>query len=104
MALVAERRDPQSEERQIIAVGNLLKVHGRRIGEVAVITRDEYQGKGLATEIFRRLVLVAREEKLQRVVATTMSENRPMCAVMKRLGFNLSENFEDHEVEGVLEL
>ncbi len=59
---------------------------------------------GLATEIFRRLVLVAREEKLRRVVATTMSENRPMCAVMKRLGFHLSENFEDHEVEGVLEL
>jgi acetyltransferase len=104
MALVAERRVPETEERQIIAIGNLLKVHGHKLGEVAVITRDECQGKGLATEIFRRLVLVAREEKLQRLVATTMAENGPMCAVMKRLGFHLSENFEDHEVEGVLAL
>lgn len=32
--------------------GNLLKIHGRNVGEVAVITRDDYQGKGLATECF----------------------------------------------------
>ncbi len=104
MALVAERRDSQTEERQIVALGNLLKIYGRNIGEIAVITRDDYQGKGLATEMFRRLVCVAREEKLQRVMATTMAENRAMYAVMKRLGFHLSVNFEDQEVEGILDL
>lgn len=104
MALVAERRDPHTEERQIVALGNLLKIYGRNIGEVAVITRDDYHGKGLATEMFRRLIRVAREEKLQCVMATTMTENRAMCAVMKRLGFHLSINFEDQEVEGILDL
>lgn len=103
MALIAERRDPHTEERQIVALGNLLKIHGGRVGEVAVITRDDHQGKGLATEMFRRLVCVAREEKLQRVLATTMTENRAMCAVMKRLGFHLTVNFEDQEVEGILD-
>jgi acetyltransferase len=102
MALVAERRDSCTEERKIIALGNLLKIRGSNAGEMAVITSDEYQGRGLAGELFRRLLDVAREEKLQRVLATTMAENRPMCAVMKRLGFHLS--IEDNEVEGVLDL
>lgn len=102
MALVVERRDPQTEERQIIALGNLVKIHASHAGEVAVITSDEHKGKGLGGELFRRLLDVARDEKLQRVLAITMTENLPMCAVLKRLGFHLS--IEDNEVEGVLEL
>jgi len=104
MALVVERRDPKTYERKIIGLANMTKVYGRKMAEIAVITSDEYQGKGLASQMLRCLIQVAREEKLQHVLATTMTENLAMCAVMKRLGFHVSVNIEDHEVEGVLEL
>jgi RimJ/RimL family protein N-acetyltransferase len=38
----------------------------------------------------RRLVDVARDEQLERVIGSTMTENHGMCAVFRRLGFALS--------------
>jgi acetyltransferase len=104
MALVAEHHDPQTGERQMIALGNLMKIQGRNAAEVAVITSDEHQGKGLASELLRRLLDIAREEKLHRVVATTTTENLPMRAVLKRMGFRLTIHLDADEVEGVLDL
>src|SRR5208283_1130707 len=47
MALVAERADPATGERQIIAVGRINKLHGKNEAEVAVLVADQYQNLGL---------------------------------------------------------
>jgi acetyltransferase len=98
MALVAERRDPHTEARRIIALGSLNKVHGCDDGEAAVVITDDCQGRGLGSEMFRRLVKVARDEKLSRVVATTMLENKQMTAILKHLGFKVTVDYEDRVV------
>jgi acetyltransferase len=64
MALVAEQRDPHTDERRIVGLGSLSRVRGRN--EVAVIVSDGYPGHGLGTELMRRLVHVARAEKMAR--------------------------------------
>ncbi len=104
MALVAEHRDPQTDERCIVGLGNLGRVRGRNEGEVAAIVSDDYQGHGLGTELTRRLVQIARAEKMERVVASTMLENKPTIAMLKRVGFRVSMNFEDHIVEAEMNL
>ncbi len=67
MALVAVRTDPDTEERRIIAVGRLNKLHAGNEGEVAVLVSDQYQRLGLGKELLRRVVQIARDEKLRRV-------------------------------------
>jgi acetyltransferase len=104
MVLVAERRDTRTGERSIVAVADLTKLYNTKKAEVAVVVRDDCQRHGLGFELIRRLVDVARDERLENVVATTMTENRGMCAVFRRLGFTLSTEPGDDSVEAALTL
>jgi len=104
MVLVAERRDARTGERSIVAMADLTKLYNTKRAEVAVVVRDDCQRHGLGFELIRRLVDVARDERLDDVVATTMSENRGMCAVFRRLGFTLTIDPGDDTVEARLTL
>jgi acetyltransferase len=95
MALVAERRKADGST-EIIAVGRLSKLHGISEAGLAALVRDDFQGKGLGGELYRRLLAIARTEKLTKVHSNMMSENEEMKAICKRLGFTMSdENRED---------
>jgi acetyltransferase len=98
MVLVAERRDAVRTERQIVAIASLTTL-STTDGEVAVLIADDYQRHGLGTELVRRLVQVARDEHLERVLASTMTDNHGMCRVFSRLGFALSMDGDEVRVE-----
>jgi acetyltransferase len=85
IALVAERGG------EILAVARLVKSADEREAELAVLIADEYQGRGLGTELWRRLVEIARGEKLERVTAATLQENRKMLEICALLGFRREE-------------
>jgi acetyltransferase len=89
MALVVERTDPKAEEREIIGVGRLSKLHGSNEAEYAIMVADEFQGSGLGTELLRRLLQVARDEKIERVSAYMLLENVAMRRVSEKLGFRM---------------
>ncbi len=99
MVLVAERRGAGPADREILAMASLTKLSRKNHGEVAVLVRDDYQRHGLGTELVRRLVDVARDEHLDCVVASTMTDNYGMYTVFSRLGFALSIDGNDVEVE-----
>ena len=94
MALVAELNDPQSGP-QIIGVGRLSKLHGKPEAEVAVLVRDDFQHQGLGTELVRRLMMIAKQEKLEFVHSTMLGINREMRAICNRLGFALHADLEE---------
>jgi acetyltransferase len=104
IALVAERRDPASSERQIIAVGRLAKVHGEDHAEVAVLVSDGFQKRGLGTELVRRLVEIARVEGCHRVIADILQENAAMQSVFRNLGFELRHSIRDGLMKAALSL
>jgi acetyltransferase len=104
MVLVAERRDPSNGARSIVAVANLSKLPRKKKAEISVLVSDAYQRQGLGFELVRRLVDVARDERLEQVEATTLTDNRGMCAVFERLGFTLSCDDADGSVVAVLAL
>lgn len=104
IALVAERRNSASSEREIIAVGRLVKVHGGKEAELAVLVSDNFQKLGLGTELARRLVEIARAENCNRVFADLLPENAAMRSVFRGLGFDLEYSIRDGVTKAALAL
>jgi acetyltransferase len=104
MALVAEAHDPETGERAIVGVGRLTKLHGVKESEFALLVTDRFQGRGLGTELLRRLVQVGRDEAIERIGADILMENREMQLVCKQLGFGLTQEPGDDTVKATLEL
>jgi acetyltransferase len=88
MALVAELKK-DSKEPQILGVGRLRKLHGLNEAELAVIVCDQYQSRGLGRELVRRLIEVARREKLSRIMGAVLPDNAPMLHICETLGFRI---------------
>ena len=104
MALVVERKNAEGKP-EIIAVGRLSKLHGRNEAEVAALVRDEFQGKGLGSELYRRLLDIAKAEKLKKLHSNMLGENREMRNICTRLGFEIKvPDLEDNLVEAELVL
>jgi acetyltransferase len=104
MALVVERRKADGTK-EIIAIGRLSKVHGRPEAELAALVQDEFQGKGIGTELYRLIIQVARDKHLKKVHSNMLGENREMQRLCKKLGFRLSApDLEDNLVLAELQL
>ncbi len=86
MALVAVRAGANGAQ-EILAIGRLSKNAGTHEAEVAVLVTDKFQRQGLGMEIVRRLITVARDEKLESIEANTLAENVAMRALAAGLGF-----------------
>jgi acetyltransferase len=104
MALVAVRQDPAAGAEQIIAVGRLSKLHGTNDAECAALISDEFQHLGLGTELLRRLLEIARAERIERVESTLLAENSEMRAICKRLGFRLEMTPEEQLIRAEVRL
>jgi acetyltransferase len=104
MVLVAERMESGTEKRSIIAVGRMNKLHARNEGEVAVLVSDRYQNLGLGNELLRRVIQVARDEKLSRVSAEMLTDNIAMQAIVKRRGFKVRASKDRTSVRAFLDL
>ena len=105
MALVAEKTDPDTNEREIMGVARLSH-HGADPGEAefSVLVSDRHQRRGLGTLLVSRLLEVGREEGLRRITAEILLDNRPMQRISKRLGFTLHRDLEDMVVRAELDL
>jgi acetyltransferase len=88
----------------VIAVGRLSKLHRRDEAELAVLIHDGFQHLGIGTELYRRLIAIARDEKLRRLQCTVLTENREMRAICDKLGFQTRVDMEDGTVTAELDL
>ena len=104
MALVAELTDPGTGERRIIAVGRMSKLHTRNEAEVAALVSDQYQKLGLGYELVRRLVQVARDEKLSHLSAEMLTDNIGMQLVFRRNGFRIRADEDMTSLRAFLDL
>ena len=100
MAFVAE----PAGSNEIAGVGRLVKSHTGDEAELAVIVSDRYQKRGIGTALVRQLVDFARDEKLQRITATVMFQNRAMQKVFERGGFHLTQSRDPESLSAVLNL
>jgi acetyltransferase len=99
MALVADRRDPQTGEHEILGVGRLTKIFGANDAEVAVLVSDQFHGQGLGKELLARLLIVGADEKLSALKADILPDNRDVMRICEKLGFTLRHSLEDEVVK-----
>jgi acetyltransferase len=104
MALVADWQDPSTGDHEILAVGRMTKVPDVCEAEVAVLVSDQAQKQGLGTELVRRLIEVARDEKLERIIAVILPENYGMMALARHFRFTVRESADPSVVVAVLGL
>jgi acetyltransferase len=104
MVLVAEHTDAKTGERSILAVGRMNKLHSGNEAEVAVLVSDRYQKLGLGHELLRRIIEVARDERMSSVSAEMLTDNVAMQVIMKRLGFGVRAGEDMTSVRAFLNL
>jgi acetyltransferase len=66
------------------------------------VVGDQYQRSGLGTALVRRVLEVARDEKLNRVIAGILPENVPMQELCRKMGFRLNYSLEEQVVRAEL--
>lgn len=104
MALVVDRKDPKTGEREILGVGRITKLHTAPVAEFAVLVADLHQRQGMGGELMRRLIEIARDEKIERLVGYTLTENVEMQKLCQKLGFELDRSKDDPAVRATLDL
>jgi acetyltransferase len=92
ITLIVEHEDPKSGESQILGAGRLSKMHCLDEARFSILVSDHCQGLGLGKELLRRLIDVAREEKIYRIEAIITPDNEVMRKLTGDLGFTLSPN------------
>lgn len=91
IALVAELKSAKDEGGdQILGVARLSRLHESNLAEFALLVSDEWQNRGLGVELLKRLVEVARAEKLASIMGEVLAENHAMIHICKKLGFKIT--------------
>ena len=74
------------KERQV-GVARYVKENCSDQAEFAIVLSDDWQGRGLGNELLASLIEAARQHGVHRLCGTTMSENKEMLGLARKLGF-----------------
>lgn len=91
IALVADRYDAGPGELRIMAASRMSKIHGSSTARLSLLVSDCCQGLGLGREIMRRLIEIARQEKLTHLEVLMTHDNQAMRKLCESFGFTFSE-------------
>jgi acetyltransferase len=104
IVLVAVHSDPVTSGESILAVGRLSKFSDGKTAEIAVLVLDDYQGRGLGTELMKRLVHLAPSHGIRRITAEILRDNTLMQSLAKKLGFRLFQLKDPRSVRAAMDL
>ena len=104
MALVADRKNPETGEHEIRGKAQLSKIRSTDDAEFALVVSDPYQGLGLGTELLSRLIQVARDENVNRIFADMAPESVEMRRICEKLGFKMAHDIKEALIRAVMDL
>jgi acetyltransferase len=104
IALVIEQKTATRRRGVILAVGRLSRLHGSKTAKFALVVGDRWQGNGLGMRLMKSLLHVAREEKLERLMADIPPESHEMRKICKRLNFGLAHEKGDSVIKAEIRL
>ncbi len=102
MALAAVMRE--DSEPRLLGVSRYYLQPQTGTAEFALVVSDAYHGQGLGHHLMQRLIDIARERGVGRLVGQVLAENVPMLRLMRSLGFSPPVIAEDNVVRVELDL
>jgi acyl-CoA hydrolase/GNAT superfamily N-acetyltransferase len=93
MAIVAI--DLSGDEEQMIGVGRYVKERNSDMAELALLVRDDWQGRGVGTLMHGYLQQIARAHKIGGFKGEVLEQNQGALHVFTRLGRNAKTQYED---------
>jgi RimJ/RimL family protein N-acetyltransferase len=89
------------DEKEIVTgMGQYIIDENSLTAEAAFLVKDEYQNRGIGTEILQYLTYLAKRRGLTGFTAEVLIENKPMIHVFEKTGFDI----EKRSAEGVYEM
>jgi len=98
MAIFAVIDHAQKEE--IIGVGRYYIDKNTHTAEAAFVVRDDFQKRGIGTELLKYLTSLAQKQGLLGFTADVLVDNQPMLHVFQKMGFDIQKSIS----AGVFEL
>lgn len=89
IVLVVEHPN-EAGEQEIIAVARLTRLPNPTEAEFSMLVRDDFQRRGVGTQLLQNLLDFGAEEGIERVIAYMLPENRGMIEISKKLGFEMT--------------
>ena len=96
MALIALMGSGEAQEQ--IGVARYVTDLDRTRCEFAVVVADQFQGRGIATRLMRKLIGVARDNRVHRMNGLVLRENTGMLALAREIGFTERPSADDPAV------
>jgi acyl-CoA hydrolase/GNAT superfamily N-acetyltransferase len=84
----------------VVGLGQYGVNEATHTADVGFAVRDEYQNRGIGTELLAYLTYLAKRQGLLGFTAEVLLENRPMMHVFEKMGFDLTKS----SAEGVYDL
>ncbi|WP_373480712.1 GNAT family N-acetyltransferase [Geminocystis sp.] len=95
IALVASYTHPDTNEKEILAIARLSRVHGNtEQAELGLLVKDSYQKQGLGTLLGQNLIKIAKEEGITTIITEILPDNHGMQNLCKKLGFELHKTMD----------
>jgi acyl-CoA hydrolase/ribosomal protein S18 acetylase RimI-like enzyme len=91
---------PQGEKEIVVGMGQYSIIETTHTAEVGFAVGDDYQNKGIGSEMLSYLTYLAKRQGLLGFYAEVLAENRPMLHLFDKMGFDIKKRRE----EGVYEL
>jgi acetyltransferase len=104
LAIIGISRSSKSGSEEIIGIGRLIKVHGAKEAEFAIVVSDQWQNQGLGTHFLKLLLEIGRREGMEIIFGHILPENYTMQKVCKSLGFNVNYDSYSEVMKAVIRL
>lgn len=89
ISLVVERKDAKGN-RDILGMGRLTKIPGTADATFGLTVKDQWQNQGIGLKLMQKLLQIAKDEKIEKIVARMLPENYQMEKLCRHLGFSIS--------------
>jgi len=100
---IVVHQDAKTGERQMLGAARMSKMHLLDEARFSIVISDHAQGLGIGNELVRRLIQVAKDEKLHRIGVILLADNHHMQYILENLGFRLVPT-SDGKVQAELDL
>jgi acyl-CoA hydrolase/GNAT superfamily N-acetyltransferase len=90
---------PEAGKEKTVGVGQYGIDETTHTAEVAFVVRDDYQERGIGSELLSYLTYLAKRQGLLGFFAEVLVENRPMLHLFHQMGFDIQQKREERVYE-----